>query len=79
MQVSIYDQDIELLHKVAKELCITAAADLSKISDIQSVILAVPDREVIGLIKDFNLMRQKVYLYSIATNVEQHTGYYSHR
>lgn len=67
----IFDRDAEQLAVVAKELRVRIAAGLDELADTGMIILAVPDREVISLIKDFNLIKKPMVVVNIATNVAQ--------
>lgn len=72
-QVRIYDRDSRKLAAAAEELNLTPAASLEEAILPGTVILAVPDREVISLIKEFNRMKPEkpLNVINIATKVEQ--------
>lgn len=70
--LKIYDRDDNQLKEVAEELGIQAARSLEELAELGIVILAVPDREVISLIKDFNQLAHPVIIINVATNVAQH-------
>ncbi|MCX7779914.1 MAG: NAD(P)-binding domain-containing protein [Negativicutes bacterium] len=69
--VLIFDRDPDRLALVAEELNLPVAAGLDELADAGVVILAVPDREVISLIKDFNLIKKPLSVFNVATNVAQ--------
>lgn len=70
-EVLIFDRDPERLAVVAGELAVPVAAGIEELADIGTVILAIPDREVVSLIKDFNLIKKPLVVINIATNVAQ--------
>ncbi|BBB90866.1 MAG TPA: NAD(P)-binding domain-containing protein [Methylomusa anaerophila] len=70
--VLIYDRDGVKLNEVADELGLMAANDLAEIASLGTVVLVVPDREVISCIKDFNLLKRPLHVINVATNVAQH-------
>lgn len=69
--VCVFDRDPEKLAVVAEELDLPVAAGIDELADIGTVILAIPDREVVSLIKDFNLIHKPLVVINIATNVAQ--------
>lgn len=72
VELKIFDRDDKRLQVVAEELGIPAAANLEELANLGTIILVVPDREVISLIKDFNQLKQPVSIINVATNVAQH-------
>jgi len=60
-----------MMHTIAERLHIQAAATLEEIIDMEHIILAVPDREVIRCIKMFNQIEKPLLVINIATNVSQ--------
>lgn len=70
-EVCVFDRDPERLAVIAGELDVPVAAGIDELADIGIVILAVPDREVVSLIKDFNLIQKPLVVINIATNVAQ--------
>jgi pyrroline-5-carboxylate reductase len=72
VELKIFDRDASRLQVVAEELGVPAAASLEELTELGTIILVVPDREVISLIKDFNQLKQPVTIINIATNVAQH-------
>lgn len=70
-EVWVFDRDPERLAVIAEELGVPVAAGIDELADIGTVILAVPDREVVSLIKDFNLIQKPLVVINIATNVAQ--------
>ncbi len=73
VELKIFDREDSRLHTVAKELGVQVAGSLEELAELGTVILAVPDREVISLIKDFNQLCQSVIIINVATNVAQHS------
>lgn len=69
--ICVFDRDPEKLAVVAEELDLPVAAGIDELADIGTVILAIPDREVVSLIKDFNLIHKPLVVINIATNVAQ--------
>jgi len=72
VELTIYDRDSVLLEIVANELGLTTAASMEDLAGLGTVILAVPDPEVINCIKDFNQLKLPLIAINIATNVAQH-------
>lgn len=69
--VCVFDRDPEKLAVVAEALELPVATGIDELADIGTVILAIPDREVVSLIKDFNLIQKPLVVINIATNVAQ--------
>lgn len=69
--VRIYDRNPERVSLIAEAVGAMTAASLEEIAQCGTVILAVPDREVISCIKDFNLMKKDMVVINVATNVSQ--------
>lgn len=72
VELTVYDRDPVLLETVANELGLTTAASIEALVGLRTVILAVPDPEVINCIKDFNQQKLPLTVINIATNVAQH-------
>jgi hypothetical protein len=72
VDLTVFDRDAAFLATVQKELNVPAAGSLDQLAAIGTVILAVPDPEVISCIKDFNELKKPVAIINIATNVAQH-------
>ncbi|MBP2663636.1 MAG: hypothetical protein H6Q71_1584 [Firmicutes bacterium] len=72
VKLTIFDREDSRLQAVAEELGVAAAASLEELAELGIIILAVPDREVLSLIKDFNQLHQPVRIINVATNVAQH-------
>jgi pyrroline-5-carboxylate reductase len=72
LELTVYDRDPVLLETVANELGLTTAASMEDLVGLGTVILAVPDPEVINCIKDFNQQKLPLTVINIATNVAQH-------
>jgi hypothetical protein len=70
--VCIYDRDPAQLDTVAAELSLDKADSIEKMAQMGTVVLAVPDREVISCIKCFNQMPYRLTVVNIATNVNRH-------
>ncbi|MEG6585451.1 NAD(P)-binding domain-containing protein [Dendrosporobacter sp. 1207_IL3150] len=67
----LFDRDSARTKALANELDVSVAASLSDIAKLGTVILAVPDREVISCIKEFNQINQPLTVINVATNVAQ--------
>lgn len=67
----IYDREISQMESVAEQYDIKTAASLEDMAALGTVILAVPDREVISCIKLFNQQPQPLTVINIATNVNR--------
>ncbi len=72
MDVTVFDRDLAYAEQVAGELGIRAAGSMEEMAELGTVVLAVPDREVISCIKDFNQIKRPLTVINIATNVAQH-------
>lgn len=72
VELKIFDRDESQLQTVAEELGIATAASLEELAELGTIILVVPDREVISLIKDFNQMGRTINIINVATNVARH-------
>ncbi len=72
IELTIFDRDAAFLATVANEFAIPAAASIDEVAAVGTVILAVPDPEVINCIKDFNQRPAPLTVINIATNVAQH-------
>ena len=70
-EILLFDRDPDRLAKIAEELDLPVAAGIDELAEIGVVIMAVPDREVVSLIKDFNLIKKPLVVINIATNVAQ--------
>ncbi|QDR82871.1 NAD(P)-binding domain-containing protein [Sporomusa termitida] len=69
VNLKIFDRDKNRLLTVSRQLGVTAAANLEELAELGTVILVVPDREVISLIKEFNQLGQPINMINVATNV----------
>lgn len=65
----LFDRDAARLKTIAAELKLPAVENMEELVNLGTVILAVPDREVISCIKDFNQQSQPLQVINIATNV----------
>lgn len=72
VELTIFDHDAAFLATIQGELGIPAAGSIDELAAIGTVILAVPDPEVINCIKDFNQLKTPIAVINIATNVAQH-------
>ncbi len=72
VELTIFDRDAAFLATMQNELGIPAAASIDEIAAIGTVVLAVPDPEVINCIKDFNQLKAPITVINIATNVAKH-------
>lgn len=72
VKLKIFDRDESRLQAVAEEIGIPTAASLEELAELGTIILVVPDREVISLIKDFNQMERALIIINVATNVARH-------
>jgi len=72
VELTIFDRDAAFLATVQNELGIPAAGSIDELAAIGTVILAVPDPEVVNCIKDFNQLKTPITVINIATNVAQH-------
>lgn len=72
VELYVFDRNIEQMNRVAKELTISTVTSLEDMAAIETIILAVPDREVISCIKVFNQQERPITVINIATNVGQH-------
>lgn len=72
VKLKIFDRDESRLQAVAEELGIPTANSLEELAELGTIILVVPDREVINLIKDFNQMERNITVINVATNVARH-------
>ena len=71
-ELTLYDVHKEQLAKVAAATRANAAAGLAEMACNDAVILALPDREVIDCIKEFNQLRHSpITVINVATNVAQ--------
>lgn len=70
--LTIFDRDTVRLLAVADEYGLKSAACIEDMSDLGTIILSVPDREVISCIKIFNQMQKPLKVINIATNVDRH-------
>lgn len=69
--LTIFDRDTSLLTAVAEEYGLQVGTSIEDMSNLGTVIMAVPDREVISCIKTFNQIQQPLKLINIATNVDR--------
>lgn len=72
VELTVYDRDAAFLAAAQNELGIPASGSIDEMAAIGTVILAVPDPEVVNCIKDFNQLKMPMTIINIATNVAQH-------
>ncbi|WP_425059241.1 hypothetical protein SCACP_39200 [Sporomusa carbonis] len=72
VNLTIFDRNDDRMNPLAEKLGVAVASTPEELAGVGTVILAVPDREVISLIKDFNQLGQPLNIINIATNVAQH-------
>ncbi|WP_371374661.1 NAD(P)-binding domain-containing protein [Sporomusa aerivorans] len=70
--LKLYDRNEGRSQAAAGELGVSAAGSIEELAEWGAIILVVPDREVISLIKDFNQMERPLNIINVATNVAQH-------
>lgn len=73
VEITIYDKDSECIKKKAHELGVNYVVEMEELLDRDVIILAIPDREILACIQEFNTMGNSINLISIATNVAQRT------
>mgnify|MGYP003479220927 CR=1 FL=1 len=71
-ELCLFDRNVEPMDRVAKDLNVSTVNNLEEIAKMGTVILAVPDHEVLSCIKVFNQMQEPLIVINIATNVGQH-------
>lgn len=71
MELWIFDRNIEAMNQLALELNVATVSNLEDIVQVETVILAVPDHEVVSCIKVFNQIKIPIRVINIATNVDQ--------
>ena len=71
-ELCLYDRNIDQMNQIAEELNASTVEDLEEIVKMGTVILAVPDHEVVSCIKVFNQIQSPLIVINIATNVAQH-------
>ncbi|MDD4600986.1 hypothetical protein SDC9_14984 [bioreactor metagenome] len=72
IELVLFDRDDTRLAEVAAEYRITTSDSLESLAALGTVILVVPDREVISCIKIFNQLQQSLTVINVATNVDRH-------
>ena len=72
VELCLFDRNGSQMDMVAKERSVSTVNKLEDIVKIGTVILAVPDREVLNCIEIFNQIKEPITVISIATNVSQH-------
>lgn len=72
VDLALFDVNAEQLTKIAAATGAKAGANLAEAALCDAVILALPDREVIDCLKEFNQMRRsQITVINVATNVAQ--------
>lgn len=72
IELVLFDRDNTQLTAVAGEYNTRISDSLEDMAELGTVILAVPDREVISCIKVFNQLSEPLTVINIATNVDRH-------
>lgn len=72
VELCLFDRNEEQMNVIAAELAISTVDSLEDIVTMETVILAVPDHEVVSCIKIFNQIQKPMTVINIATNVAQH-------
>ena len=67
----LYDRDIDQAAAAAARVGACAAASLEEAAECGTVILAVPDREVLSCIEYFNSLKKELIVVNVATSVPQ--------
>lgn len=71
VELWIFDRNTEAMNQLALELNVATVSTLEDILQVETVILAVPDHEVVSCIKIFNQIKTPIRVINIATNVDQ--------
>lgn len=71
VELCLFDRNCEQMKKLAAELQVMTVNHLEEIVKMGTVILAVPDHEVVSCIKVFNQIKTPIRVINIATNVDQ--------
>jgi len=71
VELCLFDRNIEQMNQVATELNVATVNQLEDIVKMGTIILAVPDYEVVSCIKVFNQIKIPIQVINIATNVAQ--------
>ena len=71
VELCLFDRNIEVMNQLAKELNVATVNRLEDIVNSETVILAVPDHEVVSCVKVFNQIKSPIRVINIATNVAQ--------
>ena len=72
VDICLFDRNGAQMNIVADELDVSTVDNLEDIVKMGTVILAVPDHEVVSCIKTFNQIKEPITVVNIATNVAQH-------
>ncbi|EAX46412.1 hypothetical protein TcarDRAFT_0159 [Thermosinus carboxydivorans Nor1] len=72
VELRLFDHNTERLQAVRAELGVATVDAMGELAELGTVILAVPDREVISCLKEFNTIKKELNAINIATNVAQH-------
>jgi len=72
VELCLFDRNTERMNVVAEQLNVCTVNNLEDIVEMGTVILAVPDNEVVSCIKRFNQIKKPITVINIATNVSQH-------
>jgi len=72
VELCLFDRNVDKMNMAAEELNVSTVNNLEDIVKVGTVILAVPDHEVVSCIKVFNQIKEPITVINIATNVAQH-------
>jgi len=72
VELCLFDRNVSQMNGVAAEINVSTVNDIEDIVKMGTVILAVPDHEVVSCIKIFNQIKEPITVINIATNVAQH-------
>ena len=71
VDLCIFDRNTDQMNFVAEELQVSTVDTLEEMTGMNTVILAVPDLEVVSCIKVFNSINKPLSVINIATNASQ--------
>ncbi|WP_378951736.1 NAD(P)-binding domain-containing protein [Pelosinus sp. sgz500959] len=72
VDLCLFDRNRAQMNAIAETLSVSTVDHLEEIVKMGTVILAVPDHEVVSCIKMFNQIQEPITVINIATNVAQH-------
>lgn len=71
VELCLFDRNIDEMNQLAVALNVATVSSLEEIVENETIILAVPDHEVVSCIKVFNQIKKPIRIINIATNVAQ--------